>query len=152
MELMQPKTTDPAQAQSNVILKILPLMIGWFSLSVPAALSVYWVVNNIVTTASSLWIRNSMQVEAPKSGGGSATATMDSPAQTIFSPLREKPTGFGGRAAPVSQDGVKPITAMDAEIVEDDDEDDNEHQEAGFSDSSDSKKKQRKGGKKKKKN
>lgn len=144
MELMQPKTTDPAQQQSNVILKILPFMIGWFSLNVPAALSVYWVTNNIVTTASSLWIRNTMKVEPAKTGGGSAT--MNAPAQTIFAPPREKPSGFGDRPAPVSKDGIKPITAMDAGTVED--EDDEEPQEAGFS-SDPSKKKRRKGSKKK---
>jgi YidC/Oxa1 family membrane protein insertase len=153
MELMQPKTVDPEQQQTNVILKVLPLMIGWFSLNVPAALSVYWVTNNIITTASSLWIRNSMKVEPAKTGGGgggAGSATMAPPAQTIFSPPREKPAGFADRAAPVSQDGVKPITAMDAEIVEDDDEGD-EHDESGFAaGSSETKKKRRKVGKKKK--
>lgn len=152
MELMQPKTQDPAQAQSNVILKILPLMIGWFSLSVPSALSVYWVTNNIVTTASSLWIRNSMKVEPPKAGGGAATAAMPAPPQTLFSPPREKPSGFGDRPASMRVDGVKPITAMDAEIVDDEEEDDDNDDgddEPGVTASSDSKKKRR-GGKKKK--
>ena len=146
MELMQPKTTDPTQQQTNVILKVLPLMIGWFSLNVPAALSVYWVTNNIITTALSLWIRNSMKVEAPVTGGGSATATMEVPAQTIFSPPREKPAGFGDRPAPVSQDGVKPITVIDAEIDDDDDEGDNAHDDAA--EKSGSKKKRRKSKKK----
>jgi len=154
MELMQPKTDDPAQQQSNVILKILPIMIGWFALNVPAALSVYWITNNFITTATSLWIRNSMKVEAPKTPGGAAT--MDAPAQSIFSPTttREKPAGFGDVSTPVSRDGVKPITAMDAEIVEDDDDEDDE----GGSDEPQSvleggsNKKRRKGKKKKRKN
>merc|ERR1712154_425744 len=60
MNLMQPK--DPAQQQNNIILKILPVMIGWFALNVPAALTVYWVVNNLVTTATTLAIRNSMDM------------------------------------------------------------------------------------------
>lgn len=118
MELMQPKSDDPAQQQSNVILKILPLMIGWFSLSVPAALSIYWVTNNIVTTATSLVIRNSMQVAPPKTGGAGA-ATLES--TSVFTPpSRPKPVGFAS-TTPSSVD-VTPIT--DAEIidVEDDDE------------------------------
>lgn len=152
MELMQPKSDDPAQQQSNVILKFLPLMIGWFSLSVPAALSVYWVTNNIVTTATSLWIRNSMKVEAPSSGG-SATATMNASAQTIFSPPREKPSGFGDRPSPAFKDGVKPITAIEAEIVEDvDEEDESSSGEGSDVDKSGSKRKRRKTGGKKKKN
>lgn len=145
MELMQPKTDDPAQQQSNVILKILPIMIGWFALNVPAALSVYWITNNLITTATSLWIRNSMQVEPPKTPGGAAT--MEAPPQ-IFSPptTREKPAGFGEVETPVRKDEVKPITAMDAEIVEDDEQDESPQ---GMSESS--KKKRRKGKKKKRK-
>jgi YidC/Oxa1 family membrane protein insertase len=156
MELMQPKTTDQSQQQSNAILKVLPIMIGWFSLSVPAALSVYWVVNNIVTTATSLWIRSSMSVDAPKTGAsaGSASATMQAPSSSIFTPLREKPAGFGERVAPISQDGVKPITAMDAEIVDDDDDEevDEDDDDGGVEtpQQSEPKKKRRKSRKKKK--
>jgi hypothetical protein len=35
------------------VLKYLPLMIAYFSLSVPSGLGVYWVVNNILSTVSS---------------------------------------------------------------------------------------------------
>jgi YidC/Oxa1 family membrane protein insertase len=154
MELMQPKSTDPAQQQSNAILKVLPLMIGWFSLSVPAALSVYWVTNNIVTTASSLWIRNSMPKTAPKPAS-TGVATTSAPTQSIFTPLREKPAGFGDSSTRVSSagsDGVKPITAMDAEILDEDEDyedDDDEEEEGSPTPSSEPKKKRRKIKKKK---
>lgn len=110
MEIMQPKGQE---AQGNFILKLLPLMIGWFSLNVPAALCLYWVTNNIVTTATSLIIRNSMDMTPAAVGGGAATAAPTS--QDIFAPppMREKPSGF---ASQVSEDGVTPITAIDAEI------------------------------------
>jgi membrane protein insertase Oxa1/YidC/SpoIIIJ len=36
------QSNDPAQNQSQAILKFLPLMIGYFSLSVPSGLSLYW--------------------------------------------------------------------------------------------------------------
>lgn len=162
MELMQPKSTDPQQQQSNAILKVLPLMIGWFSLSVPAALSVYWVTNNIVTTASTLWIRSMMPPPVPKTGaasGGTSAATMSTTAtpQSIFTPIRDKPAGFGEQrtvSSKINADGVKPITVMDAEMVDDDDmEDDDDDEEHDNNDSSrqttEIKKKRRKGSKKK---
>ena len=116
MELMQPKGQDQAQQQSAFILKLLPLMIGWFSLSVPSALCLYWAVNNVVTTATSLIIRNTMKMEPVSAGGASAVAAPP-PEASVFAPppMREKPAGFGGG---VSEDGVNPITAIDAEVVE----------------------------------
>ncbi|CAM6095523.1 unnamed protein product [Calypogeia fissa] len=41
MQLMQPPQTDLSQNNTQVILKFLPLMIGYFSLSVPSGLSLY---------------------------------------------------------------------------------------------------------------
>jgi len=132
MQLMQPKTDDPAQQQSNAILKVLPLMIGWFSLNVPAALCVYWFINNIVTTALTLYTRSTLKVEPVAAGGASsAAAARTEPQQTIFAPPREKPTGFGGMPVTPS-DGVKPIT--DAVIVEDDDDDDDFDDDDGVTD------------------
>lgn len=122
MQLMQPKTEDPQQQQANVILKFLPIMIGWFSLNVPSALCVYWIVNNIVTTTTTLLIRNSMPAMA-SSGGSTATTTAAPPTPSVFSspPLREKPAGFGATTTVVDDSEVKPITAtakiVDAEVV-----------------------------------
>ena len=39
------------------ILKYLPLIIGYFSLSVPAALGVYWLTSNVLSTVITLGIR-----------------------------------------------------------------------------------------------
>jgi YidC/Oxa1 family membrane protein insertase len=122
MELMQPKTQDPAQQSSNAILKVLPLMIGWFSLNVPSALCVYWVVNNIVTTATTLAIRNMSPAPQIVVPGAGSTASIPPPPPTIFAPPREKPSGFAASStsAPpiINKDGVRPITTIDAEIVE----------------------------------
>ena len=111
MQLMQPKSDDPAQQQSNAILKFLPLMIGWFSLNVPAALCLYWVINNIVTTASTVIVRNSITTEPVKTVASGSSAAAASP---MFAPPRERPAGFGD-AAPrrTAGDDVKPITAVD---------------------------------------
>jgi YidC/Oxa1 family membrane protein insertase len=114
MEIMSPK--DGPQ-QGNIVLKLLPLMIGWFSLNVPAALCLYWVTNNIVTTATSVIIRNSVKNDAVAISDGSAAAAAPL-AQDIFAPppMREKPAGF---ASPTNEGGMNPITAIDAEIIED---------------------------------
>lgn len=118
MQLMQPKTQDPQQQQANVVLKLLPIMIGWFSLNVPSALCIYWVINNIVTTATTLIIRKSMPDPVMASSGGGAAATAPPPTQSVFSspPVREKPSGFSSSVVDDSE--VKPITtAIDAEVV-----------------------------------
>jgi len=117
MNLMQPKTDDPQQQQANVILKVLPFMIGWFALNVPAALGVYWVVNNIVTTASTLYVRNTMPKIEPASGGAAAASVMEA-TTTDFNPtpMNEKAVGFGGSEG---GDVMTTITPVDAEIVED---------------------------------
>jgi YidC/Oxa1 family membrane protein insertase len=126
MELMQPKPVDGQPQQNNLVLKLLPLMIGWFSLNVPAALCVYWVTNNILTTAASLYIRSTLKTPEPITSG---PPPRERTASTIFSPPPPKPAGFGERFAsastaapervvsPYAGTDIKPITAVDAEIV-----------------------------------
>lgn len=121
MELMQPKSADPQQQQANIILKALPLMIGWFSLNVPSALCIYWVVNNIVTTGTTLLIRNTMKTDVVVSASGAVSAP---PPSSPFAPppMRDRPAGFGstliddGEVKPLTP--VKPLTSIDAEIVD----------------------------------
>lgn len=123
MNLMQPKTDDPQQQQANIVLKILPFMIGWFALNVPAALGIYWVVNNIVTTATTLYVRSTMSKVEPLSRGGGATASstvIDASATTFnATPMNERAVGFGSTSED-SEDIMTTITPMDAEIIEDD--------------------------------
>jgi YidC/Oxa1 family membrane protein insertase len=124
MNLMQPKSDDPQQQQANVILKVLPFMVGWFALNVPAALGIYWVVNNLVTTATTLYIRNTMpkmEIIGGGSSSSSSTSTTKATTATNFNPtpMNERAVGFGGRGDS-SDGGMKTITpAIDAEIVED---------------------------------
>jgi YidC/Oxa1 family membrane protein insertase len=92
--ILTPKPTDESQQQNQAILKFLPLMIGWFSLSVPSGLGLYWLVNNVVTTATTVLIRGGIPTLEVASAGGPATA-VDPP----------KPQGFGrkfGEAIDVS--------------------------------------------------
>lgn len=58
MEIMKPpQTNDPTQKNTLLVFKFLPLMIGYFSLSVPSGLSIYWFTNNVLSTAQQLWLR-----------------------------------------------------------------------------------------------
>lgn len=84
--LLTPKSDDPAQAQSQAILKFLPLMIGWFSLNVPSGLGLYWLTNNLVTTASTLAIRASVNADMAAATPAAPTAAAE-----------PKPAGFGAR-------------------------------------------------------
>lgn len=57
-KLISPPVDDPSQQGVQRVLKFMPLLIGWFSLNVPSGLGVYWVTNNILSTAQTLFIRS----------------------------------------------------------------------------------------------
>lgn len=115
MKLMATKDQE-----QPAVLKFLPLLIGWFSLNVPAALGIYWIANNIITTALTLQIRSSVANEAPvAAGAGASAAALDvTPSAFTPAPLREKPSGFGASDwSDDAGDGVSPITPIEAEVV-----------------------------------
>ena len=119
MQIMTPKVEGGPEQPA--FLKFLPLLIGWFSLNVPAALGIYWVANNFITTAISVQIRQSMPAPAPVAGGGGAAASSSvldaKPSAFTPAPIREKPSGFSANTG--SADDITPITPIDAEIVDD---------------------------------
>lgn len=118
MNIMQPKSDDPQQQQANVILKVLPFMIGWFALNVPSALGIYWVVNNIFTTSTTMYIRSTMPKIEPVAAGGGGAAASVMEAQTVDfnpTPMNERAVGFGG--AGDDAEVMKTITPIDAEVV-----------------------------------
>ncbi|KAM6589485.1 hypothetical protein CsatA_012090 [Cannabis sativa] len=58
IQIMQSsQSNDPNMKSSQAITKLLPLMIGYFSLSVPSGLSLYWLTNNILSTAQQVWLQ-----------------------------------------------------------------------------------------------
>lgn len=58
VQIMQPpQSNDPNLKNSQAITKFLPLMIGYFALSVPSGLSLYWFTNNILSTAQQIWLQ-----------------------------------------------------------------------------------------------
>lgn len=123
MNLMASKDQD-----QPALLKFLPLMIGWFSLNVPAALGIYWVANNFITTALTLQIRRNLKASNPVSDvtNGDTSIMASATTTTPFNPapIRAKPSGFAASESIVSE--VTPITAMNAELIEVEDEQCNE--------------------------
>ncbi|KAM4109648.1 hypothetical protein ACB094_03G135100 [Castanea mollissima] len=57
MQSSQSQSNDPNMKTSQEITKFLPLLIGYFSLSVPSGLSLYWFTNNILSTAQQVWLQ-----------------------------------------------------------------------------------------------
>jgi len=97
--ILTPKSDDPNMQQTQAILKFLPLMIGWFSLNVPSGLGLYWMTNNVVTTASTVLIKRSVGTPDLIGDGGTAASVAAAP---------PKPQGFGRKNGEV-------ITKTDAD-------------------------------------
>ncbi|KAF3629454.1 ALBINO3-like protein 1, chloroplastic [Capsicum annuum] len=59
IQIIQPaqQSDDPNVKNSQAITKFLPLVLGYFSLSVPSGLSLYWFTNNILSTTQQLWLQ-----------------------------------------------------------------------------------------------
>ncbi|KAK9021661.1 hypothetical protein V6N11_011640 [Hibiscus sabdariffa] len=58
VQIMQSaQSNDPNMRNSQALTKFLPLMIGYFALSVPSGLSLYWLTNNILSTAQQVWLQ-----------------------------------------------------------------------------------------------
>lgn len=72
MNVLSPKTDDMSESEKEEaekaagILKFLPLMIGYFSLQVPAGLTIYWLSSNLFTLTSSLSVRAYYKANPPK--------------------------------------------------------------------------------------
>ena len=81
MQLLQQPEDESASAEeqeqmktTKTLLKFLPLMIGFFSLQVPAGLTIYWFTSNLFTVSQSLIIRgyyaaNPPEIELPEYWG-----------------------------------------------------------------------------------
>lgn len=63
-EALENGDDSSATATTAVVLRLLPLMLGWFAMSAPAGLGLYWVFNNILTTAQTVGVKK--MVERPE--------------------------------------------------------------------------------------
>jgi YidC/Oxa1 family membrane protein insertase len=52
--------------QTQGVLKFLPLLIGFFSLQVPAGLTIYWFTSNVMTLSQSLAVRQYYKLNPPE--------------------------------------------------------------------------------------
>eukprot|EP00581_Thalassiosira_minuscula_P018974 CAMPEP_0183722972 /NCGR_PEP_ID=MMETSP0737-20130205/14747_1 /TAXON_ID=385413 /ORGANISM="Thalassiosira miniscula, Strain CCMP1093" /LENGTH=466 /DNA_ID=CAMNT_0025953221 /DNA_START=160 /DNA_END=1560 /DNA_ORIENTATION=+ len=73
MKVLQPPPDESATEEEREqlestqrILKFLPLMIGFFSLQVPAGLTIYWFTSNLFTVSQSLIIRGYYKANPPE--------------------------------------------------------------------------------------
>jgi len=89
-QLLTPPATDENAASNNAVLKFLPLLVGFFSLNVPAGLTIYWFCNNLVTTASTLYIKSTVSAAGPVTMGGGAIA-VDPPKKKKKKAKKAKP-------------------------------------------------------------
>ena len=125
--LLQPPA-DPnneAAQTSNQVLKYLPLMVGFFSLNVPAGLTIYWFCNNIITTASTLYIRQTVMAEQPVTMGGASVAAATAQAPKKLKKKKKEAASFDDMVAAVPKPKAAPevmqaaaAPVIDAEIVD----------------------------------
>ncbi|KAL7601257.1 inner membrane protein PPF-1, chloroplastic [Lactuca sativa] len=133
MEIMKPpQTDDPTQKNTLLIFKFLPLMIGYFSLSVPSGLSIYWFTNNVLSTAQQVWLRKlggAKPVVDENAGGiisaGRAKRSSSQPSESSgarFKQLKEEEKRKSNKALPGPDVQVLASSASDSE--EDDTDED----------------------------
>ena len=51
------ESNDSNTQTAGLALRVLPFMLGWFAMNAPAGLGLYWVFNNILTTAQTVTIK-----------------------------------------------------------------------------------------------
>lgn len=73
MQTLQPPVDENASEEekqqlesSQTVLKFLPLLIGFFSLQVPAGLTIYWFTSNLYTLSQSLAVKAYFSANPPK--------------------------------------------------------------------------------------
>lgn len=70
-KLMMAGSPAAANPQMQVMLYLMPVMIGAFALFFPSALALYWVVGNLFMIAQTLLVRRPMMKQLEKDNGGS---------------------------------------------------------------------------------
>ncbi|XP_076946373.1 inner membrane protein ALBINO3, chloroplastic-like [Bidens hawaiensis] len=123
MEIMKPpQTDDPTQKNTLLVFKFLPLMIGYFSLSVPSGLSIYWFTNNVLSTAQQVWLRKmggAKPVVSENASGiisaGRAVRSASQPSEpgARFKQLKEEEKRKSNKAIPAQDVQVLASTSED---------------------------------------
>jgi YidC/Oxa1 family membrane protein insertase len=131
------KVLSEQELFSQGILNNLPLVVAFFSINVPAGLAVYWIVNNLLTTAVTLALKSQIKdegfplevltmmemVDAPvgassKKSSGSSNAEMNRRGLLLEEKIGKK-EGFGSKAV-VDVEGPVSEEEIDGDNEEDD--------------------------------
>jgi len=96
-KLVSPQSQDPAQQQTQAILKFIPFMIGWFSLNVPSGLTLYWLVNNIISTGQQVYMKKTIKVELPGVGAVPASQAIIDVEATPIRPKEDRSKKVSGK-------------------------------------------------------
>jgi len=131
------KVLSEQELFSQGILNNLPLVVAFFSINVPAGLAVYWIVNNLLTTAVTLALKSQIKdegfpvevmtmmemVDAPMGGSskkssGSSNAEMNRRGLLLEEKIGKK-EGFGSKAV-VDVEGTVSGDDVDGDSEEDD--------------------------------
>ena len=110
-KMITPNTADPKQqAQSRMMLWMMPIMFSFICLSLPSGLALYWVTSNSIRIALQYWI----------TGWGAlmpTTAKRPAARNTRDSKLRKRIDleGAPRKEAPLSADIAEPTTSPDKE-------------------------------------
>jgi len=93
-KLMTPPTTDPAMRQTNQMMQLMmPMMFGFFMLSTPVGLGIYWIVSNLVGIVQYFITKPSLDRARALHLGPAAAVSSTQPANAEVSdkPLFEPP-------------------------------------------------------------
>jgi len=118
-KLMTPPSTDPQMRQTNQMMQMMmPLMFGFFMLSTPVGLGIYWIVSNLIGVAQYYLTKPQLDkakaLHAGEANGGSSSPGGSPPAgdpsKPLFEPpkskVRVKSTGRVNQSATQSKNGA----------------------------------------------
>lgn len=116
-KLMTPPTTDPQMKQTNQMMSMMmPLMFGFFMLSTPVGLGIYWIVSNLVGVLQYYLTKPQLDRAkalhaAPVAGAPAAAGITAASAKPLFEPpkskVKVKSTGRVNRSSPVQDKNAK---------------------------------------------
>lgn len=78
-QMMTPPSSDPQQASMQSMMKIMPLMFGYFSLIVPSGLTLYWFTSNILALAQQYFTQNNLKPATAPVGKPLSASVVTSP-------------------------------------------------------------------------
>lgn len=91
-QMMTPANPDPQQASMNSMMKIMPLMFGYFSLIVPSGLTLYWFTSNILALIQQYFTQGGLKPAAVPAGKPISAPVAVSPVTTTPEEVKQNTT------------------------------------------------------------